>query len=120
MLGVAMLASFLVGYLNRAAWRYRVAYDRRVVAELLPPRPRCPPLPPATLADRDWEVPVARQVSARLDWSYSDSGRGWLEADRVRPSVDWDIAAPPYGGAVLPEGDGDKRTRSNLTISCPE
>jgi hypothetical protein len=34
--------------------------------------------------------------------------------------VDWDITAPPYGGAVLPEGDGDKRVRSNLTISCPQ
>jgi hypothetical protein len=29
-------------------------------------------------------------------------------SDRVRSSVDWDITAPPYGGAVLPEADGDK------------
>jgi hypothetical protein len=26
--------------------------------------------------------------------------------------VDWDITAPPYGGAVLPEADSDKRARS--------
>jgi hypothetical protein len=29
-------------------------------------------------------------------------------------------AARAYGGAVLPEADGDKRPRSNLTISCPQ
>src|SRR5215207_3581774 len=81
MLGVAMLASFLVGYLSRAAKRCRIACDRRVVAELLPAQASMPPLPPVTLADRDWEVPVARQTSgARLDLSYSCSGRGWLEA----------------------------------------
>ena len=26
--------------------------------------------------------------------------------------MDWDITAPPYGGAVLPEADGDKPARS--------
>jgi len=43
MLGVAMLASFLVGYLSRAPLR-RVALpcDRRVVAELLAAQPSTP------------------------------------------------------------------------------
>ena len=85
-----------------------------------------PPLPPVTLADRNWEVPVARQTSGvRLDLSYSCSGQlQWprmaRSSDRVRSSVDWDITAPPYGGAVLPEADGYKRAGSNLTISCPQ
>jgi hypothetical protein len=33
---------------------------------------------------------------------------GPLMSERVRPSVDRDISVPPYGGAVLPELDGDK------------
>ena len=73
------------------------------------------------MADRDWEVPVARQASGapglvvQLSWP-----RMARSSDRIRSSVDWDITAPPYGGAVLPEADDDKRARSNLTISCPQ
>jgi hypothetical protein len=40
-------------------------------------------------------------------------------SDQVRSSVDWDITAPPYGGAVLPEGDGDKRARSKRDDLLP-
>src|SRR4029453_5939818 len=79
MLGVAMLASFLVGYLNRAAQRCRIACDRHVVAELLPAQASMP-----AAGNPGWPRlggPVARQTGgARPDWSYSCRGRGWLEA----------------------------------------
>src|SRR5215208_2233688 len=72
MLGVAMLVSFLVGYLSRLLGAVALHVTDASSQSSFPPRPRCPPLPPAPLADRDWEVPVARQTSgARLVLSYA-------------------------------------------------
>jgi hypothetical protein len=59
------------------------------------------------MADRDWEVADARQASGAPGLVVQ---RSWPRMARRsdRSSVDWDITAPPYGGAVLPECDGDK------------
>jgi hypothetical protein len=117
-----MLASFLVGYFSRALLsRVALSCDRHVVVvELLAAQASMPTATAGTLAGHVRKLPVLAQASGpRLDSSSSCSGRGWLEA-LTGSSVDWDITAPPYDGAVLPEADGDKRARSNLTISCPQ
>src|SRR5215217_7163995 len=65
MLRVAMLASFLVGYLSRLLGAVALHVTDASSQSSFPPR----------------QIPVVRQTSgARLDLSYSCSGRGWLEA----------------------------------------
>ena len=63
MLGVAMLGSFLVGYLSRALLTPSRRRRRRVLAAPRRRQPRQAPLPPAPLAGRDREVPVLAQPS---------------------------------------------------------
>src|SRR4029453_8881733 len=83
MLGVAMLASFLVGYLSRALLsRVALSFDRHVVvAELLAAQASMPTATAGTLAGHARKLPVLAQASGpRLDSSSSCNGRGGLEA----------------------------------------
>src|SRR4029453_18410828 len=61
MLGVAMLASLLVGYRSRALQTPSRRRRRRVLAAPRHRQPRRAALPPAALARRDREVPVLAQ-----------------------------------------------------------